>query len=133
MLKLKLFSGGKGSGPADASKVKAFGPGLEKNKVQPGVPANFSIDSSKTGPASIDVDISGAYHRIYKIYNVFTWFFMNRNIKSVFFYLLDANGRKLGESPRIVPTDKDGVHAVTYLPPDEPDTPYQVRIQALLN
>ncbi len=29
-------SGGKGDGPADASKVKAFGPGLEKGKVMPG-------------------------------------------------------------------------------------------------
>jgi len=52
-------SGGKGDGPADASKVKAFGPGLEKGKVLPGVPANFTIDSSKTGPGSIDVDITG--------------------------------------------------------------------------
>jgi hypothetical protein len=52
-------SGGKGDSPADASKVKAFGPGLEKGKVLPGVPANFTIDSSKTGPASIDVDITG--------------------------------------------------------------------------
>jgi hypothetical protein len=29
-------SGGKGDGPADASKVKAYGPGLEKGKVMPG-------------------------------------------------------------------------------------------------
>jgi hypothetical protein len=29
-------SGGKGDGPADASKVKAFGPGLEKGKIMPG-------------------------------------------------------------------------------------------------
>ena len=54
-----FFWGGKGDGPADASKVKAFGPGLEKGKVQPGVPTNFTIDSSKTGPATIDVDILG--------------------------------------------------------------------------
>jgi hypothetical protein len=39
--------------------VKAFGPGIEKGKVKPGVPANFTIDSSKTGPATIDVDILG--------------------------------------------------------------------------
>jgi hypothetical protein len=39
--------------------VKAFGPGLEKSKVQPGVPTNFNIDSSRTGPGSIDVDIFG--------------------------------------------------------------------------
>jgi hypothetical protein len=31
-----MLSGGKGDGPADASKVKAFGPGLEKGKVMPG-------------------------------------------------------------------------------------------------
>ena len=54
-----VYTGGKGDGPADASKVKAFGPGLEKGKVLPGVPAKFAIDSSKTGPASIDVDILG--------------------------------------------------------------------------
>ena len=54
-----VYTGGKGDGPADASKVKAFGPGLEQGKVLPGVPAKFAIDSSKTGPASIDVDILG--------------------------------------------------------------------------
>jgi len=41
--------------------VKAYGPGLEKGKVLPGVPTNFTLDSSKTGPASIDVDILGRY------------------------------------------------------------------------
>ena len=49
--------GGKGSGAADPSKVKAFGPGLEKGKVLPGKPASFSVDSSKTGPAPIEVEI----------------------------------------------------------------------------
>ncbi len=39
--------------------MKAYGPGLEKNKVRPGIPANFTVDSSKTGPASIDVDLLG--------------------------------------------------------------------------
>jgi hypothetical protein len=52
-------SGGKGEGPADASKVKAFGPGLEKGKVKPGVPTTFTVDSSKTGPATIDVEVLG--------------------------------------------------------------------------
>ncbi len=55
--------GGKGDGPADASKVKAFGPGVEKGKVHPGVPTNFMVDSSKTGPASIDVDILGTIQK----------------------------------------------------------------------
>eukprot|EP00092_Neocalanus_flemingeri_P025254 GFUD01027386.1.p1 GENE.GFUD01027386.1~~GFUD01027386.1.p1 ORF type:complete len:4003 (+),score=946.67 GFUD01027386.1:1015-12009(+) len=49
--------GGKGSGSADPSKVKAFGPGIEKGKVLPGKPASFSVDSSKTGPAPIEVEI----------------------------------------------------------------------------
>jgi len=49
--------GGKGSGAADPSKVKAFGPGIEKGKVLPGKPASFSVDSSKTGPAPIEVEI----------------------------------------------------------------------------
>lgn len=49
--------GGKGTGAADPSKVKAFGPGLEKGKVLPGKPASFSVDSSKTGPAPIEVEI----------------------------------------------------------------------------
>jgi hypothetical protein len=54
-----ITTGGKGTGPADASKVKAFGPGLEAGKVLPGVPTNFTIDSSKTGPATVNVDILG--------------------------------------------------------------------------
>ena len=49
--------GGKGTGPADPSKVLAFGPGLEKGKVMPGRPASFTIDSSKTGPAPIEVEV----------------------------------------------------------------------------
>ena len=49
--------GGKGSGPADPSKVQAYGPGLEPGQVMPGKPAVFTVDSSKTGPAPIEVDI----------------------------------------------------------------------------
>ena len=49
--------GGKGSGQADPSKVKAYGPGLEEGKVMPGKPATFTVDSSKTGPAPLIVDM----------------------------------------------------------------------------
>ena len=49
--------GGRGSGPADPSKVQAYGPGLEPGQVMPGKPAVFTVDSSKTGPAPIEVDI----------------------------------------------------------------------------
>ena len=49
--------GGKGTGAADPSKVLAYGPGLEKGKVMPGRPASFTIDSSKTGPAPIEVEV----------------------------------------------------------------------------
>ncbi len=67
------LQGGKGDGPADASKVKAYGPGVEKGKVQPGVPANFKIDSGKTGAGSIDVDILGRLN-----YNSLTSFYMRK-------------------------------------------------------
>ena len=49
--------GGKGTGAADPSKVLAYGPGLEKGKVMPGRPASFTVDSSKTGPAPIEVSV----------------------------------------------------------------------------
>ena len=49
--------GGKGSGPADPSKVLAYGPGLEPGQVMPGRPATFTVDSSKTGPAPLEVEI----------------------------------------------------------------------------
>ncbi len=54
-----LLPGGKGDGSADASKVKASGPGLEKGNVMPGRPTNFMIDSTKTGPAPITVNVTG--------------------------------------------------------------------------
>lgn len=53
------IKGGKGTGPADPSKVKAYGPGLEKGSVMPGRQASFMVDSSKTGPASVTVDVKG--------------------------------------------------------------------------
>ena len=49
--------GGKGSGEADPAKVKAYGPGLEEGKVMPGKPASFTVDSSRTGPAPLEVDL----------------------------------------------------------------------------
>ena len=49
--------GGKGSGHADPAKVKANGPGLEEGKVMPGKPASFTVDSSRTGPAPLEVDL----------------------------------------------------------------------------
>ena len=51
--------GGKGSGQADPSKVKAFGPGLEEGQVMPGKPASFTVDSSRTGPAPLTVEVDG--------------------------------------------------------------------------
>ncbi len=33
----------------------------------------------------------------------------------------------MGETPSISPTEAAGVHAVKYLPPAEPETPYKVR------
>ena len=49
--------GGKGSGQADPAKVKAYGPGLEEGKVMPGKPTSFTVDSSRTGPAPLEVDL----------------------------------------------------------------------------
>ena len=49
--------GGKGTGPADPSKVLAYGPGLEPGQVMPGRPATFTVDSSRTGPAPLEVEI----------------------------------------------------------------------------
>jgi hypothetical protein len=51
--------GGKGTGQADPSKVKAYGPGLEEGKVMPGMPAAFLVDSSRTGPAPLTVEVEG--------------------------------------------------------------------------
>ena len=41
MFEIVLNLGGRGDGPADASKVKASGPGLEKGGVMPGRPTNL--------------------------------------------------------------------------------------------
>ena len=39
--------------------MKAYGPGLKKDGVLPGKPANFTVDSTKTGQAPITVDVTG--------------------------------------------------------------------------
>ena len=39
--------------------MKAYGPGLKKDGVLPGKPANFMVDSTTTGPAPITVDVTG--------------------------------------------------------------------------
>ena len=41
-------------------------------------------------------------------------------------FVIDANGRSLGEAPLVMPTEAAGVHSVEYVPPSEPDTPYKV-------
>lgn len=42
---------------ADASLVKAYGPGLEPAKCREGVPTKFTIDASKSGRAPVGVNI----------------------------------------------------------------------------
>ena len=41
----------------DASKVKAFGPGLAKDGVRANVPAKFTVDATKAGKAPLDVTV----------------------------------------------------------------------------
>ncbi|XP_071491356.1 filamin-A-like isoform X2 [Diadema antillarum] len=41
----------------DASKVKAYGPGLEKNAVRSNVPAPFKVDATKAGKAPLEVTV----------------------------------------------------------------------------
>lgn len=41
----------------DASKVKAYGPGVEPNNCRAGVPLSFTVDAKKSGKAPLDVDI----------------------------------------------------------------------------
>ncbi|XP_054724113.1 filamin-A-like [Uloborus diversus] len=42
----------------DASKVKAYGPGVEPNQCRAGKPLPFTVDASKSGKAPLDVKIS---------------------------------------------------------------------------
>ena len=47
-----------GKPKADARKVVAYGAGLEPGQVLPGKPATFTVDSTATGAAPVDVAIS---------------------------------------------------------------------------
>jgi len=47
-----------GKPKADARKVAAYGPGLEPEKVFPGKPAVFTVDSTATGEAPVQVELN---------------------------------------------------------------------------
>ena len=47
-----------GKPKADARKVVAYGPGLEPGQVLPGKPAAFTVDSTATGEAPVEVAIT---------------------------------------------------------------------------
>lgn len=47
--------------PTDAAKVKAYGPGLEKDGVKVGDPGDFTIDTREAGVGAVDVAIDGPY------------------------------------------------------------------------
>merc|ERR1712223_151825 len=83
----------------NASKVDAYGPGLDPESVFPGKPTNFIVDASRTGEAPVDVSIENGYGSPIE------------------------NLRK----PSII--DKgDGIHEVTYVPPPVGD-PYEVSVR----
>ena len=83
----------------NASKVDAYGPGLDPESVFPGKPTNFIVDASKTGEAPVDVNIE------------------NNDGSPI------PNLRK----PSI--TDKgEGIYDVSYVPPPVGD-PYEVSVK----
>ena len=49
--------------PTDAGKVKAYGPGLERDGVKVGDPGDFTIDTREAGVGAVDVGIDGPYWR----------------------------------------------------------------------
>lgn len=49
--------------PTDASKVKAYGPGLKKDGVKVGDAGDFTIDAREAGAGAVDVAIDGPYWR----------------------------------------------------------------------
>ena len=49
--------------PTDASKVKAYGPGLQKDGVKVGDAGDFTIDTREAGTGAVDVAIDGPYWR----------------------------------------------------------------------
>lgn len=51
----------------DATKVKAFGPGIEPNQCRAGQKLPFTVDASKSGKAPLDVQVSSEKGReLYK-------------------------------------------------------------------
>lgn len=76
-----------GKPKANADKVRAYGPGLEPGNVLPGKPTHFTVDSSDTGPAPVEVDITG------------------------------PNGEKIGTKTPSIVQKPDGNHEVSYVPP----------------
>lgn len=49
--------------PTDATKVKAYGPGLRKDGVKVGDAGDFTIDTREAGAGAVDVAIDGPYWR----------------------------------------------------------------------
>ena len=49
--------------PTDSAKVKAYGPGLEKDGVKVGDAGDFTIDTREAGVGAVDVAIDGPYWR----------------------------------------------------------------------
>lgn len=49
--------------PTDASKVKAYGPGLKRDGVKVGDAGDFTIDTRDAGVGAVDVGIDGPYWR----------------------------------------------------------------------
>ena len=82
----------------NASKVDAYGPGLDPESVFPGKPTNFIVDASRTGEAPVDVSIENS----------------------------DGSPIENLRKPSII-NKGDGIHEVTYVPPPVGD-PYEVRI-----
>ncbi len=52
----------------NAKKVRAYGPGLEPGQVLPGKPTNFTVDSSDTTPAPVDVQIRDKNGKNLRVY-----------------------------------------------------------------
>ena len=49
--------------PTDAARVKAYGPGLQKDGVKVGDPGDFTIDTQEAGAGAVDVAIEGPFWR----------------------------------------------------------------------
>ena len=83
----------------NASKVDAYGPGLDPESVFPGKPTHFIVDASKTGEAPIDVTIE------------------------------DGDGVPIQNLRKPSITNKgEGIHDVSYVPPPVGD-PYEVSVK----